>query len=103
MGTPGVEAIGKQIEAALKRLGLERVFVATDAPDDLRSSLRSRLKGAVRFLDDAPDILKRLGDHNGKRAVVDMWLAARAKYFIGTQESRFTMHIELERGWLGKP
>ena len=31
-----------------------------------------------------------------------MWIAARATSFVGTKESRYTMHIQLERSWLGK-
>merc|ERR1712228_927466 len=79
--TPGADAIAAQIEASLKRLGIDQVFIATDSPDDLRDGLKARLGASVHFLDDAPELLQKLGDHKGKRAVVEMWLAARASHF----------------------
>lgn len=107
--TPGPEAIGAQIAAALTEFGFNQVFVATDAPDELRDVLRSSVKqGSVRFLQDDPDLASVYGKgggqewHEGELALIEMWIAARATAFIGTQESRFTMHIQLERSWLGK-
>ncbi|CAE7931948.1 selO [Symbiodinium necroappetens] len=50
------------------------------------------------------------GDRSGLRtlnfatwAIVETWIAARADFFVGTIESRFTMSIQLERSFLGKP
>eukprot|EP00439_Symbiodinium_sp_Y106_P046551 s5758_g5.t3 len=39
----------------------------------------------------------------GVNAIVETWIAARADFFVGTIESRFTMSIQLERSFLGKP
>ncbi|CAD7966905.1 unnamed protein product [Amoebophrya sp. A120] len=41
--------------------------------------------------------------HPGKQSIVEMWIASRADFFIGTQESRFSMAIQLERSFLEKP
>ncbi|CAK0808900.1 unnamed protein product [Prorocentrum cordatum] len=85
---------------ALEETGLGQVFVATDAPEDLREELRAEVRGAVHFYAD-PGAGPAL-DHPGKQAAAEIWIAARAEFFIGTQESRFTMAIQLERGFLGK-
>merc|ERR1711964_490754 len=79
----------------------DKVFVATDAPADLKDDLKKKVNGEVFFLGDSEEISGRF-DHPGKKAAVEMWIAARADYFIGTTESRFTSHIQLERSWLGK-
>lgn len=100
--TPKPKAIAKQINSALEEYGLEVVFVATDAPSDLREALREAVSGRVVFFEEAPHLAERLG-HPGKQAAAEMWVAARATAFLGTQESRFTMHIQLERSWLGHP
>jgi hypothetical protein len=100
--TPGPRAIATQINAMLRENSISHVFVATDAPSDLRDSLKKQVDGVVHFFDEAADIWSRF-QHPGKRAAVEMWIAARADAFLGTQNSRFTMHIQLERSWLGKP
>ncbi|CAK0807914.1 unnamed protein product, partial [Prorocentrum cordatum] len=99
--TPGPAAIAEQINAILLEQDLGAVFVATDAPEDLSGELRGRIDAPVVFLRDVPSVAAGLG-HPGKVAAVEMWVAARAAFFVGTSESRFTAHIQLERGWLGK-
>merc|ERR1712014_505910 len=78
----------------------DQVFVATDAQDDLRKDLLAKVKGKVHFYDDASGA--NTFAHPGKKAAVEMWIASRATHFIGSQESRFTMWIQLERSFLGK-
>merc|ERR1719253_1583508 len=97
--TPGNSAVAAKLNAVLAESGVSKVFVATDAPDELREDLRKSVKGDVFFIDEAGASF----EHPGKQAAVEMWIAARAEIFIGTQESRFTSSIQLERGFLGKP
>jgi len=97
--TPGNSAVAAKLNAVLAESGVSKVFVATDAPDELREDLRKSVKGDVFFIDEAGASF----EHPGKQAAVEMWIAARAEFFIGTQESRFTSSIQLERGFLGKP
>lgn len=99
--TPGVKATALQINALLREQGLDQTFISTDAPDELRATFKEQIIGEVHFLDEAPDIATRF-THPGKKAIVEMWIAGRADVFLGTQNSRFTMHIQLERSWLGK-
>lgn len=97
--TPGASAVAAKLNAELEKSGFNKVFVATDAPSDLQDDLRKSVKGKVFFIDEAGVSF----EHPGKQAAVEMWIAARAEIFIGTQESRFTAAIQLERGFLGKP
>lgn len=93
--------LAKKLNSELERSGHRQVFIATDAPGDLREELRAQVNGEVHFFDKfAPSVSL---EHPGKLAAVEMWVAARADFFIGTKESRFTAHIQLERGLLGKP
>lgn len=93
--------IALKLNEVLEQEGLKQVFIATDAPDDLRAALQDQVHGVVVFYD------KKSGakqfDHKGKQAIVETWIAARADFFVGTIESRFTMSIQLERSFLGKP
>jgi peptide-O-fucosyltransferase len=97
--TPGADAVAGKLNAVLESKGFDKVFVATDAPEDIRADLRKMVKGEVVFFDEGGLSF----DHPGKHAAAEMWIAARADFFIGTQESRFTASIQMERGFLGKP
>lgn len=96
--TPDPRQIAEKLNAILSQEGLGKVFIATDAPDDLRKILKKAVQAEVIFLREADTPFR----HPGKQAAAEMWIAARAEFFIGTKESRFTMHIQLERGFLGK-
>ncbi|CAL1130143.1 unnamed protein product [Cladocopium goreaui] len=55
--TPSVEAVAEQLELALADFGLQQVYIATDAPDDLREVLRSQVRtGRIFFLEDLNDL-----------------------------------------------
>jgi len=99
--TPNVQAIADKLNNILAETGLDRVFIATDAPNDLRAELQQHVQGSVNFYRVA-DGASSLG-HSGKQAAAEIWIAARADYFVGTQESRFTMWIQLERQFQKKP
>lgn len=99
--TPDVSNIAMKLNEVLEQEGIQQVFIATDAQDDLRSELQKQVKASVVFYDSANGAIKF--DHKGKQAIVETWIAARADFFLGTVESRFTMSIQLERSFLGKP
>jgi len=98
--TPDAESIADQLNELLQKHGLKQVFVATDAPHDLREDLQKRVKGDIHFYEEANG--GKSLDLPGHQAAVEMWIASRAEFFIGSIESRFTMWIQLERGFLGK-
>eukprot|EP00438_Fugacium_kawagutii_P015614 Skav212785 [mRNA] locus=scaffold159:325374:325907:- [translate_table: standard] len=99
--TPDVSNIAMKLNEVLEQENIHQVFIATDAPHDLRATLQKEVKASVVFY-DAHGATEEL-DHKGKQAIVETWIAARADFFIGTIESRFTMSIQLERSFLGKP
>jgi len=96
--TPDASNIAAKLNALLKEQGMDQIFVATDAPNDLKKDLEAKVNGTVHFFTPSKPF-----DHPGKQTCAEMWIAARADFFIGTIESRVTMHIQLERGFLGKP
>jgi len=98
---PTADTIADQLNDLLKETGYDQVFIATDAPNDLRDDLQKQVKGTVFFYDTSSG--GQSFDLPGKQAAVEMWIAARADNFIGSIESRFTMWIQLERHFLGKP
>lgn len=98
--TPSADVIAARINVVLAETGIDQVFIATDAPSDLREDLQRQVKATVRFYAGNG---ARSFAHPGKQAAAEIWIAARADFFIGTIESRFTMWIQLERGFLGKP
>ena len=44
-------------------------------------------------------VLKKYGD--GGVAIIDQWICAHARYFVGTKESTFSFRIQEERDILG--
>merc|ERR1712232_778365 len=98
--TPDAASIADQLNELLQKYGLKQVFVATDAPHDLREDLQKRVKGDIHFYEEANG--GKSLDLPGHQAAVEMWIASRAEFFVGSIESRFTMWIQLERGFLGK-
>ncbi|CAJ1381098.1 unnamed protein product [Effrenium voratum] len=99
--TPKPEEIGNQLELAMADFKVDQVYVATDAVSEVREALKE-LRGKVLFLEDMPEVASEAGLLEGEVAAIEMWIAARAAAFLGTQESRFTMHIQQERAWLGQ-
>eukprot|EP00445_Apocalathium_hangoei_P015183 CAMPEP_0203866660 /NCGR_PEP_ID=MMETSP0359-20131031/16077_1 /ASSEMBLY_ACC=CAM_ASM_000338 /TAXON_ID=268821 /ORGANISM="Scrippsiella Hangoei, Strain SHTV-5" /LENGTH=1134 /DNA_ID=CAMNT_0050784791 /DNA_START=37 /DNA_END=3441 /DNA_ORIENTATION=- len=98
--TPSAEVVAQKLNALLEKHKLTQVFVATDALQDLQDDLRRRVNGAVFFFEEANGAASF--DHPGKQVAAEIWIASRADFFIGTIESRVTMAIQLERGFLGK-
>merc|ERR1712110_101875 len=68
--------------------------------DFLRARLQKRVKGDIHFYEEANG--GKSLELPGHQAAVEMWIASRAEFFIGSIGSRFTMWIQLERGFLGK-
>ncbi|VDP74684.1 unnamed protein product [Echinostoma caproni] len=90
----------KQISEALRRHGLNTVFLATDATDYEIKILEEELApyNVVRFTPSRSDWLL-LGP--GGLAIVDQWICAHARVFIGTSPSTFTFRITEERTIMG--
>lgn len=95
---PDLRWAAEQIQALLDRLKLTKVFVATDGTADEFQTLRSYIPGAVRY-ETSLETKKKLKD--GGLAIIDQWIAAHARYFVGTYESTFSFRIQEEREILG--
>ncbi|GBM31653.1 GDP-fucose protein O-fucosyltransferase 2 [Araneus ventricosus] len=97
---PSILFASKQILKHMKRLNLKLLYVATDATQSEFEELQQYIPGATRF-NPTDQILKDILD--GGVAIVDQWICAHSKYFIGTYESTFSFRIQEEREILGFP
>ncbi|KAK8760247.1 hypothetical protein V5799_028485 [Amblyomma americanum] len=91
---PDLKWAAEQIHTLLQKRGLKKVFVATDAGDDEFKTLKTYLPEAVRF-EPSNEVRKQLKD--GGLAIVDQWIAAHARFFVGSYESTFSFRIQEER------
>lgn len=100
-----MEGVAAKLMAAAKEQSVDRVFIATDGDESEKTKLRDAMKGslAVHFYDKKSGGSVYVADnHPGKQAAVETWICARADFFVGTADSRFTSAIQLERGFLDK-
>ncbi|KAM6080290.1 LOW QUALITY PROTEIN: GDP-fucose protein O-fucosyltransferase 2 [Theristicus caerulescens] len=95
---PSLQGAVKKIQSLLEMLKLEKVFVATDAVEEEIESLKKLLPEMVRF-EPSWEELELYKD--GGLAVIDQWICAHARYFIGTSVSTFSFRIHEEREILG--
>ncbi|CAL2036393.1 unnamed protein product [Caenorhabditis brenneri] len=96
---PSVKGTALILEKLCEKLNLNRIYLATDAPEEeveeLKSYLREELK-VYRFTDT-----QKFND--GQIAIIDQYLCAHARHFIGSHESTFTFRIQEDREILGFP
>ncbi|GAB1607368.1 GDP-fucose protein O-fucosyltransferase 2-like [Argonauta hians] len=97
---PTLKFAAKQIRKLLKQFGLEKVFIASDDTEDVEK-LRKKLRKKYEVYNFAPskEILAKYMD--GGVAIIDQWICAHARYFIGTHLSTFSFRIQEEREILG--
>ncbi|XP_022086415.1 GDP-fucose protein O-fucosyltransferase 2-like isoform X1 [Acanthaster planci] len=97
---PSLQSAAEQITAALKKHKLQKVFIATDAPKHEIEELKRHLQD-YRVYNYLPPkgILENFKD--GGVAIIDQWICAHARYFIGTGVSTFSFRIHEERQILG--
>ncbi|XP_074652453.1 GDP-fucose protein O-fucosyltransferase 2-like [Tubulanus polymorphus] len=97
---PSLEGAANRIQQLLKDLKLQTVFVATDAPDDEYGELKWFLKDyKVERFRPSSEELNQFQD--GGIAIIDQWICAHARYFIGSSQSTFSFRIHEEREILG--
>lgn len=98
---PSLDGAIKQIEDKLISLNLSQVFLATDSSQHEVDYIESKLSIRVVRYTPKSDQLLSIGD--GGVSIVDQWIAAHARYFIGTSESTFSFRICEERQLIGIP
>lgn len=98
---PSLKGAAKQIKKILKKYNLQKVFVATDAPSEEFEEFKNYFKKSkvYRFVPSIKEIKEKYKD--GGVAIIDQWIAAHARYFIGSYESTFSFRIQEEREILG--
>lgn len=97
---PNLKHAADQILKHMKELSLKLVFVATDASEYEFSEFKTYIPSATRF---TPDLNTHKDILDGGVAIVDQWICAHARYFIGTYESTFSFRIQEEREIMGFP
>ncbi|KAM4626827.1 GDP-fucose protein O-fucosyltransferase 2 [Discoglossus pictus] len=95
---PSLKQAAAEIHSLMKKLDLKKVFVATDADREEMEELRKRIPEMVRF-EPTWEELELYKD--GGVAIIDQWICAHARYFIGTSVSTFSFRIHEEREILG--
>ncbi|KAH9498427.1 GDP-fucose protein O-fucosyltransferase 2 [Bulinus truncatus] len=97
---PSIKHAAKQLNNLCKKLNLKKIFIATDATSEEFDSLKRYLKEfSVYRYEPSLEIKKKVKD--GGVAIIDQWICAHARYFIGTRESTFSFRIQDEREILG--
>ncbi|XP_019945147.2 GDP-fucose protein O-fucosyltransferase 2 isoform X1 [Paralichthys olivaceus] len=95
---PSLKGAVKKMRSLMKKHKLDKVFVATDADEEELKELKKLLPDMVRF-EASTDDLELLKD--GGVAIIDQWICAHARVFIGTSVSTFSFRIHEEREILG--
>uniref|UniRef100_UPI00358F2B64 GDP-fucose protein O-fucosyltransferase 2 isoform X2 n=1 Tax=Myxine glutinosa TaxID=7769 RepID=UPI00358F2B64 len=95
---PSITGAVAKIRELLQQYGLLKVFVATDAVKHEVQELRRLLPEMIHF-EPTQDELELYKD--GGIAIIDQWICAHSRYFIGTALSTFSFRIHEEREILG--
>ncbi|XP_076458289.1 GDP-fucose protein O-fucosyltransferase 2-like isoform X2 [Babylonia areolata] len=97
---PSIENTAKQLKEVMDKQKVDTVFIASDAPKEEIDKLKELLKDYKVFrYEPSKDVMQTYKD--GGVAIIDQWICAHAKYFIGTRESTFSFRIQDEREILG--
>lgn len=103
---PSLEHAARQICHHSTRLNLTRVFISSDADENEIETVRQHTERLCHLstndiLTYRPDekVLKKILD--GGKAIVDQWICAHARYFLGSYESTFSFRIQEDREIFG--
>lgn len=103
---PSLQHAARQVCHHLNRLNLSRVFLATDADETEVNELRQHTQQICHVSADqiftyvpTEKVLEKILD--GGKAIVDQWICAHARAFLGSYESTFSFRIQEEREIFG--
>ncbi|XP_068101310.1 GDP-fucose protein O-fucosyltransferase 2 isoform X2 [Hyperolius riggenbachi] len=95
---PSLRRAAEEIHNLLNKLNLKKVFIATDSDRKDLEELQKLIPEMVRY-EPTWEELELYKD--GGVAIIDQWICAHARYFIGTSVSTFSFRIHEEREILG--
>ncbi|XP_060590227.1 GDP-fucose protein O-fucosyltransferase 2-like [Ruditapes philippinarum] len=97
---PSLENAAKTAKNFLKKYNLKKLFLATDANGDDLKAFKKMMKGYEVYYHkrSLPDVNKY---YDGAFAIIDQWICAHARVFIGSHVSTFSFRIHEEREILG--
>ncbi|KAK7508028.1 hypothetical protein BaRGS_00000993 [Batillaria attramentaria] len=98
---PSLKYTAKQLKSKLEEWKLTKLFIATDASSKEFEKLKGYLDGYEVFRYEPPSEEVHETYKDGGLAIIDQWICAHARYFIGTRESTFSFRIQDEREILG--
>ncbi|XP_071156265.1 GDP-fucose protein O-fucosyltransferase 2-like isoform X3 [Mytilus edulis] len=97
---PSLKYAAKQIKELLKKNKLKKVFIASDCDENDFETLKGFFKKAEIYrYKPTQEIREKYKD--GGVAIIDQWIAAHARHFVGTYVSTFSFRIQEEREILG--
>ncbi|CAI5446488.1 unnamed protein product [Caenorhabditis angaria] len=98
---PTIEETAKILTKLADELKVSKVYLATDAIDEevekLEKLLVEKRKLEIFRFQNYEDF------NDGQIAIIDQWICAHAKFFIGSYESTFSFRIQEDREILGFP
>lgn len=97
---PALKFAAKQIKELLKKYKLTKVFIASDCDDEEFETLKGFFKKAEIYrYKPTQEIRSKYKD--GGVAIIDQWIAAHGRHFVGSYVSTFSFRIQEEREILG--
>jgi len=97
---PSMKGAGKFLLEKAEQIGVEKIYVATDADEPELKQLKKVLGNKLlRFVPKTPE--KAMELRKGGIAIIDQIICSHAKWFIGTEDSTFSFRINEERSILG--
>ncbi|XP_022333268.2 GDP-fucose protein O-fucosyltransferase 2-like [Crassostrea virginica] len=97
---PSIGEAAKHVRELLQKMSLDTVFVATDGTKQEYEEFKGSLEGyRVHRFQPTREELHTYRD--GGVAIIDQWIAAHARYFIGSSASTVSYRIREDREILG--
>ncbi|XP_064608474.1 GDP-fucose protein O-fucosyltransferase 2-like isoform X2 [Liolophura sinensis] len=97
---PSLKNAAKQIKNKLKEFKLNTVYIGTDAPKKEYEELKGYLsKYKVYRFEPTEEQLEKYKD--GGVAIIDQWINAHSRYFLGSYVSTVSLRTQEEREILG--
>lgn len=100
---PSLPNAAKQVAKYLEKYKLKKLFLATDAKKEEAEEFMKHMNDlgykVYRYTPTSTKELESLKD--GGVAIIDQWICAHARFFVGSYVSTFTFRIHEEREILG--